>query len=356
MPPQISGLSLWQHAPPRIQFHSASLRVECPQLLRIRLEESSAAQNGAVLQTCLQCGAVNDERAELCCFCDSRLSPSDSAEASSSSREIRPTQGNLAVNPAPDDWRDEVSSRLEKFRARRQGLRDPDSQPALPFSSTPPPAPPISAGAGSLISNALRAASRQQTQSQSQPLFERLEISITPSMLGQLDHAPSPSEAGKHQLYPVASLPERRRAAFLDLALLLFTFGAILALFRTLGGHLTLNRLDLAVTVVTFALFFAQYMTLFTVFGGSTPGMMLRGLRVVSFDGNEPSPQQLLWRSFGYLVSAGTLCLGFLWSLWDEDHLCWQDRISQTYLTLLENPVATTSTPAAPNNTQTAPR
>jgi uncharacterized RDD family membrane protein YckC len=74
--------------------------------------------------------------------------------------------------------------------------------------------------------------------------------------------------------------------------------------------------------------------------------MMLRGLRVVSFDGAEPSPQQLVWRSFGYLVSAGTLCLGFLWSLWDEDHLCWQDRISQTYLTLLENPVATAATPA----------
>jgi uncharacterized RDD family membrane protein YckC len=334
-------------------------RVECLQLPRIRLEELSAAQNGAVLQTCLQCGAVNDERAELCCFCDSRLSPSDSADASSSSPEIRPTQGNLAVNPAPDDWRDEVSSRLEKFRARRQGLRDPDAQPGLPFSAAPPPAPPVSVGAlsdkaATLFANAARAASRSQTQSQ--PLFERLEISITPSMLGQLDPAPSPSEAGKHQLYPVASLPERRRAALLDLALLLFTFGAILALFRSLGGHLTLNRLDVAVTVATFALFFAQYMTLFTVFGGSTPGMMLRGLRVVSFDGNEPSPQQLVWRSFGYLVSAGTLCLGFLWSLWDEDHLCWQDRISQTYLTLLENQVATTTVPSASSSTQASSR
>jgi uncharacterized RDD family membrane protein YckC len=280
------------------------------------------------------------------------LSLSDSADASSSSPEIRPTQGNLAVNPAPDDWRDEVSSRLEKFRARRQGLRDPDAQPGLPFSAAPPPAPPASLGAlsdraATLFANASRAAARPH----SQPLFERLEISITPSMLGQLDPAPSLGEAAAHQLYPVASLPERRRAALLDLALLFFTFGAILALFRSLGGHLTLNRLDVAVTVATFALFFAQYMTLFTVFGGSTPGMMLRGLRVVSFDGTEPSPQQLVWRSFGYLVSAGTLCLGFLWSLWDEDHLCWQDRISQTYLTLLENPVATTtSTPAAPTS------
>ncbi len=315
-----------------------------------------------MLQTCHQCGAVNDERAELCCFCDSRLGLSDSAAESPSSPEIRPTLGNLAVNPAPDDWREEVSSRLEKFRARRQGLRDPDAQHALPFSAAPPAAPPASTGAASLIANALRAASRQEARSQAQPQprFEHLEISITPSLLGQTRPAPGPSEAGEHQLYPVATPSERRRAGLLDLALLLFTFGAILALFRSLGGHLSFNRFDVAVTLAIFALFYAQYMTLFAVFGGSTPGMMLRGLRVVSFDGSEPSPQQLVWRSFGYLVSAGTLCLGFLWSLWDEDHLCWHDRISQTYLTLLENPVAAAHTPgaapAAPNSPPPAPR
>ncbi len=61
--------------------------------------------------------------------------------------------------------------------------------------------------------------------------------------------------------------------------------------------------------------------------------MMLRGLRVVSFDGGIPTSRQMAWRSFGYLISAGTCFLGFVWALWDEDHLCWQDRISQTYLT-----------------------
>ncbi len=167
-----------------------------------------------------------------------------------------------------------------------------------------------------------------------------MEISVTQPVLDRSETERSPSAPGKHQLYPVACLSERRRAALLDMALLLFTFGAILALFCSLGGHFTFSRLDAAVTLATFALFCAQYMTLFTVFGGSTPGMMLRGLRVVSFDGAAPTLQQLVWRSFGYLVSAGTFFLGFLWALWDEDHLCWQDRISQTYLTLLENPLA----------------
>jgi len=38
-------------------------------------------------------------------------------------------------------------------------------------------------------------------------------------------------------------------------------------------------------------------------------------------------------RAAGYLLSAGTLFLGFLWALWDEDGLTWHDRLSRTYLT-----------------------
>jgi uncharacterized RDD family membrane protein YckC len=95
---------------------------------------------------------------------------------------------------------------------------------------------------------------------------------------------------------------------------------------------------------VALALFYAQYFALFTVFGGETPGMSLFKLRVVSFDGAVPTSRQLLWRSFGYLVSAGTALLGFLWALWDEDHLTWQDRISQTYLT--NAPLAKTAEPS----------
>jgi uncharacterized RDD family membrane protein YckC len=115
-------------------------------------------------------------------------------------------------------------------------------------------------------------------------------------------------------------------------------------LFTALGGQLGFDKLDFVVTGATLALFYAQYYALFTIFGGSTPGMMLRGIRVVSFDGSVPTSRQMAWRSFGYLVSAGTCFLGFLWALWDEDHLCWQDRMSHTYLTPIEA-LATQETP-----------
>jgi uncharacterized RDD family membrane protein YckC len=137
-------------------------------------------------------------------------------------------------------------------------------------------------------------------------------------------------------LYPVAPIEQRRRAAIVDAALLIFSYGGMLALFSVLGGHIGLDKVDLTVMVATFALFYAQYFALFTVFGGSTPGMMLRGLRVVSFDGGVPTSRQMIRRSFGYLISAGICFLGFVWAFWDDDRLCWHDRISQTYLTPIE--------------------
>jgi uncharacterized RDD family membrane protein YckC len=77
---------------------------------------------------------------------------------------------------------------------------------------------------------------------------------------------------------------------------------------------------------------YLQYFALFTTFGGTTPGMMMRGLQVVSFSGEPPTPRQMLLRSAGYMLSAGTFFLGFLWAMWDEDELTWHDRLSRTHL------------------------
>jgi len=60
---------------------------------------------------------------------------------------------------------------------------------------------------------------------------------------------------------------------------------------------------------------------------------MFRGLQVSSFSGEPPSPRQMLLRSLGYMISAATLFMGFVWAWWDEDGLTWHDRISHTYLT-----------------------
>ncbi len=176
----------------------------------------------------------------------------------------------------------------------------------------------------------------------------RMDIDLTTSPGAEAESAGAEADFGADTreprlaspLFPVASLSDRATAAIVDAICLLFSYGGFLTLFGSLGGQFRFGKLSTIVYVSTFALFYLQYFALFTVFGGTTPGMMLRRLRVVSVAGPDgfgasgrPSPRQLLLRSLGYVLSAGTFLLGFVWACWDEDHLTWHDRISQTYLT-----------------------
>ncbi len=307
-------------------------------MLRVPSRTPSAAQNGPVIQTCRQCGAVNEEHAQTCSFCDAQLAPTKEVPAAVAPSAA--TEGNLAREL---DWRSEVAHRLQAYRARRRRLHPNESQTPLPFSDASSAAGPEPARepvgffrpAGATESPETAPAERDTAAR-----VERVEIAVTQPRRGLTETEDYPSgprprgsAAGAAPLLPVASLGDRRRAGLLDAGFLLLAYGGFLTLFGFLGGHLTFGKFDAAVYVATLALFYVQYFTLFTVFGGSTPGMLLRRLRVVSFDGGAPTPRQLLWRSFGYLVSAGTVLLGFLWASWDEDHLTWHDRISQTYLT-----------------------
>lgn len=179
-----------------------------------------------------------------------------------------------------------------------------------------------------------------------------IDVSVPPAAVEEEGPPSVPAESFGLQdlpMIPAASLEERRSSALIDVACLAFAYGAFLMLFGSLGGQFTLSKLSATVYFFTFAFVYIQYFGLFTVFGGTTPGMMIRGLQVASFAGDVPSPRQYLLRAAGYMLSAGTLFLGFFWALWDEDGLTWHDRISNTYLAVpdslpeLETPHAAAS-------------
>jgi uncharacterized RDD family membrane protein YckC len=246
------------------------------------------------------------------------------------------TEGNPAVGT---DWRAEVSERLEAYRVRQGRPRASRAQPELAFTPPIPPEPACEAADVCAEVHNFEALPATIASRRFRPnRVERLEIDVEQPAF---DFSDSATQAAPHRaisaydspVLSVASLAERRRAGALDLTLLLFAFGGFLTLFRALGGRFSFSRFDVLVTVATLGLLYAQYVVLFTYFAGATPGMMLRGLRVASLDGLDPSPRQLFWRSLGYLISAGTMMLGFLWALWDEDQLSWHDRISQTCIT-----------------------
>jgi len=307
-----------------------------------------------VIHICSQCGALLLEDAPTCVFCDSPLTEAEDSEAvevrvaSTDSRRSRasaePAHARAAV-PAPSiavepEWRVEVSRRLAEYRRRRGHLIEDDSQSGLPFAEEHPHEDEFdlplrlspAEGTRSRAANRLSSRSRQP---------ERLDICVQP----ELDFSTAASNRARPQtaLVPVALLSERRSAALLDAIFLSLTYAGFVGLFRSLGGQLMFQKIDAVVCVSTFFLFYCLYFSLFTTFAGATPGMMLRGLTIVRLDGSLPDTRQLVWRSFGYVLSSATLFLGFLWALWDEDRFTWQDRISQTYITSTEPLIHTAS-------------
>jgi uncharacterized RDD family membrane protein YckC len=241
----------------------------------------------------------------------------------------------LDANPA---WRGELTQRLETYRARRRKVAPNLAQSELPFQEplAEPPAhasvsvAEVSPAADDDFSFTIAIGRNAATREEARMV---IDVSL-PSAAERVFEATPSADLRSEQtgLYPVASIDERRIAALIDAGCLLFAYGAFLTLFGSLGGQFTFNKLSAAVCIATFVIVYLQYFALFTVFGGTTPGMMLRGLHVVSFSGETPSPRQMLWRSAGYMLSAGTFFMGFLWALWDEDALTWHDRLSHTYL------------------------
>ena len=239
-------------------------------------------------------------------------------------------------------WRGELAERLKAYRTRAQKRSGSNLQSHFSFEESQAEGEAKASIAIEEHSVSLDqeefaftvAIGRSAKTKTGEELPVEIDVSSRPDGEGRPPRQALPAESDSQPgFYPVAPIDERRLAALIDFFCLLFAYGGFLGLFGSLGGHFTLSKLTAAVCLTTFAIVYLQYFALFTIFGGTTTGMMLRGLQVVSFSGEPPTPRQMLLRSVGYMLSAGTFFLGFLWAMWDPDELTWHDRLSRTYLT-----------------------
>jgi uncharacterized RDD family membrane protein YckC len=276
-----------------------------------------------------------------CNFCDS-------TEAISLPDENSSTERHKLNARTHEEWRGELNQRLQAYRARRRKSSANEAQTALPFGDdavVPPTsiavevenrAPQNYSPTVDDFAFTIAIGRVAQPPESADPRL-LIDVSVPPQADGaEAITDPEALPEQRSDLFPMASLDERRRALLIDVACLAFAYGGFLALFGSLGGHFTLSKLSATVCFFTFAFVYLQYFGLFTVFGGSTPGMMVSGIQVASFTGDTPTPRQYMLRGAGYLLSAGTCFLGFLWVLWDEDGLTWHDRLSNTYLAHIE--------------------
>ena len=289
--------------------------------------------------SCARCGAIHAQ-AGPCPFCSGGHSRDEKDSAAANAAPA--TEGNLALAV---DWRSEVSGKLEAYRHRRRKLCRESVQSDLPFEKAVPhreparvtpfhlrdAAPVDRPNPVSPAASAPRAASHDARRSRGS--VDRMEIDLAQP---PFDFEPARDRHVADTSAVLASAPAplsvRRRAGLVDSASLLCAYGCFLAVFFVLGGHWSISRMGFAVVLGTAVLLYALYFGLFVLFGGATPGMLFSGLRVENYDGSRPDVSSLSRRYFGYLVSGGTLLLGFMWALLDDEHLSWHDRISHTCL------------------------
>jgi uncharacterized RDD family membrane protein YckC len=146
---------------------------------------------------------------------------------------------------------------------------------------------------------------------------------------------PSESESEEELLSPLvpqlASISRRMIAALVDHALIAGLFLGMALVVMPRIGPLPATKIMECGAVLAFLFLGLLYQTLCLVLAGGTPGMRCARVSFCTFDGQIPTRAQLGNRLGGLVLSLLLVGLGFVWILFDDDHLSWHDRLSRTY-------------------------
>lgn len=155
-----------------------------------------------------------------------------------------------------------------------------------------------------------------------------MELDAQPSLATEAE-----DEAGQTApAIELASLSRRLMAAVVDGALIVGAFLTAAAVAASKVQHLPSLKASeigaMAALLVTAVL----YLAFFSLVTEATPGMKYAGISLCTFDDEIPTRAQRRNRLGALLLSLLPMGLGVVWSLFDEERLCWHDRLSRTYL------------------------
>jgi len=165
-----------------------------------------------------------------------------------------------------------------------------------------------------------------------QPEWSGMELDAQPAEELAVAEAPDADETSEAPEIELAPLSQRVLALVVDAALIgAALVGAAAAVAANVASLPEPRALAISAGIALFAIT-ALYMTLFFTLAQATPGMKYARLQLSTFGGELPTRAQRLRRLATITLSVLSLGLGFLWSLFDEERLCWHDRLSQTYV------------------------
>lgn len=306
--------------------------------------------------------------------CDQNAVSAVLASAEAAAPEIPPAEETA--------WRDELSARLDRYRARRK-MRPPrypslllqfdaheprvdcaaeapaqtfdtvshqalalNEMEAAPAETQVDRTPAVVASAGAKIIEFPRfawAPPAPPPDELGEPVGEQLRILDVPEVappapaLGGITIEPAErKETAKRPGIdvPLQSAPLARRvlASVIDGLIVGLASAMFAAIFWKVTGFRPPLIQIAGLAIGMPCLLWAAYQYLLVVYAGRTPGLRLAGLELTRFDGARPRRSVRRWRVLGSYLSAASLGMGYAWVFLDEDLLCWHDRITHTYL------------------------
>ena len=269
--------------------------------------------------TCRHCQSLNAESDHRCGRCGRRLQQGAAWPASTppgadtypimtATAPAFAMEAESSVAVAPEE--DLKTSPNRRVSYQKALFPEMQRVMAMPVS-TPNPAP---------------AAPRRPRSRPANPNQQTLFASSTPSQATPVIYCDAPVAAPHHRL----------AAAAADASLVFAAFGTFMVTFRLAAGELMpATRPDMVVLfyVGILAVLWIFYHAFFCAFGSDTPGMNWFRLRLLNFEGHEPSREQRWQRLGGSCLGLAAAGLGLVWALVDEESLGWQDHISKTFPT-----------------------
>lgn len=158
-------------------------------------------------------------------------------------------------------------------------------------------------------------------------------IRLDPQPESELAGEVEPEAANGPQVQP-ASANRRVLAAAVDMALVAgVVLGVAMTVVAKTAALPSLRTIELW-TLLGMLVVGALYQVGFLSFAKATPGMLYAQIRLCTLEGEAPTRRQRNARLVAMLLSVLPIGFGIVWAIFDDDHLTWHDRLSQTYLRL----------------------
>ena len=163
------------------------------------------------------------------------------------------------------------------------------------------------------------------------PEWSGMELDAEP-VAETANEAASVAAAAAVAAVQLAPMSRRLMAAVVDGALIM---GAFLAAAMVAMDRVTIlpgiKEIEVG-SAVALAVTGVLYMGIFFTLARATPGMKYAGVSLSRFGDGKPTRAQRCGRLGALLLSLLPVGLGVVWAVFDDEHLCWHDRLSGTYL------------------------